>query len=140
MTTSLTELRACVAEFLEDSTSGLEIYRHVPASIEAPAVIVRPVSQTRSTMRRGFVRTQFALICVAALNDTVTAQDTLDEMLALDGDRSIIAAFDTAPGPIGPDVDADVGGWDDYDTRQIGETDYLSASIELVLHSKGNAS
>lgn len=137
MTTSLHELRTCVASFLEEHTQGLSIYRNVPKRIDAPAVILRPIDQERLTMRRGFVRTRISLVCCVAMTDTGSEQDDLDDLLTLEGSRSVFAAFDCEEQPLGPDIDVDVSGWSDYDTRTVGDTEYLSASIDLTIISEG---
>lgn len=138
MTVSLTDVRCRLAEFIENNVHGVSVYPHVPSMITPPAVIVRPAMQERLTSQRGFVATRFGLVCAVGMGDTIDAQDVLDEMLSFDGDRSIVAAFDRATEPLGSALDVDLEGWDSYDTRTIGDTDYLTATINVRVIGEGN--
>lgn len=134
---SLTEIRECIAAAITDCVDGINAYARVPTSIAAPAVIVRPVGQQRNTMSRGFVTYQFQLVCAAATADNIHGQDVLDEMLATESEKSITSVFDQAD-PLGlAETDADASGWSDYGIQQIGDRDYISASIDLTVHTRG---
>jgi len=134
---SLTEIRDAIRTVIEANVDDVMVYPRVPAAVEPKCVVVVPRSADTTTMGRGSVSYSLELIVVASSADTVSGQMALDVMLETDGAK-IFAAFD-ANKTLGLDnTNIHAGGWEEYGTTDFNERAYYTATIPVVVVTKGN--
>lgn len=137
---SLTEVRTALADTLQAALPDAQVYARVPAGpVVCPAIIVQPVRGAASTMNRGEFSYFLTIVVLAAKADMVEAQDVLDAYLAPDGDVSVIEAIHNTKTLGLTDARAHCSGFDEYGRRTIGDQDYLGASLEVQVTTRGNA-
>lgn len=138
----LTQIRTAVGTVLEAALTGVKAHRTVPGSAAGDVVVIRPADDQLAdfvvAMGRGTDTYQLDLVALVPNRDLALAQDALDAYVTGAGDRSIRQAIWLNRSLGLANTDAHVTGVTAYGLDYVlGQTQYLGATLRLVVHTKG---
>lgn len=118
--------------------SGLRAHDVWPDQVNAPAALVRPISDPIQETLSGIQSWRFEVVLVGypAQQGMARGQETLDEYLAAAGSKSVAAALrgDRTLGGIVSTLD--VSGWRDYGVLDLGVgIEYVGAVFDVQVWS-----
>lgn len=138
---TLTQIRTAAGSTLEAAISGLKAHRTVPGSAAGDVVVIQPAEEFvdfNVAMGRGSVTYQLDLLVLVPNGTLALAQDALDAYVTSAGGRSIRQAIWNARTLGLASTDAHVSGGGAYGLDYtLGQTQYLGATLRLVVHTKG---
>lgn len=139
---SLKQIRQAAGDTLEANLPGLKAHRTVPGSAVGDVVVVQPAEDQLAdflvAMGRGSDTYNLDLLVLVPNRDLKLAQDALDDYLTGAGSKSIREAVFTHKDLGLTNVDAHVAGAFGYGADyRLGNTDYLGATLRLIVHTKG---
>lgn len=137
---SLKTIRTAVKTTLDAAIPDLFSYNNVPEVTNTPAAVVRPdTSDFQVSMGRGTDTWEFEVLVLVPYGEADVAQDQLDDYVNGFGAKSIRQAIFTNRALGLTDVSAHIAGMSDYGPVQVGDIEYLGATLRLVVHTTGTA-
>jgi hypothetical protein len=139
---TIAQVRAGFKTTIENTISGLFVYRTVPEIANLPAVAcsLAPDETANFTvaMGRGTDTWNYDLYVLAAYRDAEIGQDDLDQFIDGNGDKSIRQAIFNNRSLGLPNVDAHISGVSQYGSNfETNDLQHVGAVMRLVVHTKG---
>lgn len=139
---TLKAIRTAVKTTLEANLTGVTVHRTVPGSAAGDVIVCRPADDLTAdfhvAMGRGTDTWQLDLLVLVPSSSLEVGQDALDDYITGAGTKSVrqVVFTNKTLGLI--DVDAHVAAVSGYGADyQLGQTQYLGATLRLVVHTKG---
>lgn len=141
---TLKAIRTAVKTTYEANLTNVTVHRTMPGSAAGDVIVCRPADDLTAdfnvAMGRGTDTWQLDLVVLVPNRDLELAQDALDDYITGAGTKSIrqVTFVNRTLGLT--DVNAHVAGVSGYGADyQLGQTQYLGATLRLVVHTTGTA-